>query len=224
MAKVIRLTETDLTRLVKRVIIEMDSDMPRRKKGILGHKDSWYDEMDRPINPDEFDYDEEIEFGPDDYEDYINHTERDFSNNKWSFGMRGHKKQDMGPGKKYWDRYQQDGPIKLRKKRMTESDLRRIAGKVIMESESPSYHLFVERIDEIQEEMKYKNMTDEELDNIRESLEEAKSDVKKSDDNLTEIEKKRLNRRINSLLTKLKGMYNPHSYEPMRVKPRIGMD
>jgi hypothetical protein len=120
MAKVIRLTETDLTRLVKRVIIEMDSDMPRRKKGILGHKDSWYDEMDRPVNPDEFDYDEEIEFGPDDYEDYINHTERDFSKNKWPFGMRGHKKQDMGPGKEYWSRYQQDGPIKLRKKSMTE--------------------------------------------------------------------------------------------------------
>jgi len=121
MRRIVRLTESDLTRLVRRVIKEQE-ELPRRKKGILGHKGNWYDEMDRPVNPDEFEHDEEIEFGPDDYDDYINHTERDFFNNKWSFGMRGHKKQDIGPGKRYWDKYQQDGPITLRKKMSEQMD------------------------------------------------------------------------------------------------------
>jgi hypothetical protein len=117
MAKVIRLTEGDLTRLVRRIIKEqeLDRELPRRKKGILGHKDNWYDEMDRPMNPDEFDYDEEIEFGPDDFEDYISNTETDFPENKWSFNMKGYKG-DREAGKRYYDRYQQDGKLKLRRK------------------------------------------------------------------------------------------------------------
>jgi len=119
MSKIIRLTEADLARIVRRVIKEqeLDKELPRGKKGILGHNDRWYDEMDRPVNPDDFEHDEEIEFGPDDFENYLNHTERDFPTNRWSFGMQGRKASDRTPGKRYWDRYQQDGPIKLRKKR-----------------------------------------------------------------------------------------------------------
>lgn len=118
MKKTIRLTESDLMRLVKRVIKEqeMDRELPAKMKGILGHNDYWYDENDRPVNPDEFDYDEEIEFGPDDFEDYISHTETDFPGNRWSFNVKGYKG-DVGPGKGYWDKYQKHGPIKLRKKR-----------------------------------------------------------------------------------------------------------
>lgn len=117
MKRIVRLTENDLTRIVKRVIKEqeLDRELPRRKKGILGHKDRWYDEMDSTVNPDEFDYDEEIEFGPDDFEDYISHTETDFPDNRWSFGMKGHKG-DRGPGKQYWDSYTRDGNLTLRKK------------------------------------------------------------------------------------------------------------
>jgi hypothetical protein len=114
MRRIVRLTENDLTRLVRRVIKEQE-ELPRRKKGILGHKGNWYDEMDSPVNPDEFEHDEEIEFGPDDYEDYINHTETDFPENRWSFRDTDYKG-DRSPGKSYWDRYQQDGPITLRKK------------------------------------------------------------------------------------------------------------
>ena len=127
MAKIVRLTESDLIRLVKRVIREqeLDRELPRRKKGILGHKGSWYDETDSRVNPDEFDYDEEIEFGPDDFEDYISHTETDFPDNKWSFGMKGYKG-DRGPGQKYWDRYQQDDKITLRKKSMEEGEEERV--------------------------------------------------------------------------------------------------
>ena len=62
MKKVIRLTESDLVRLVKRVVKEQefDRELSRAPKGILGHMDNWYDEGDRPVNPDEFDYDEEL--------------------------------------------------------------------------------------------------------------------------------------------------------------------
>ena len=117
MKKIVRLTESDLIRLVKRVIKEqeLDKELPKRKKAILGHGGDWYDEMDRRVNPDEFEHDEEIEFGPDDFEDYIAHTETDFPENKWAFNVKGFKG-DRGPGKGYWDRYQKWGPITLRKK------------------------------------------------------------------------------------------------------------
>ena len=118
MKRVIRLTESDLVRLVKRVVKEQefDRELSRAPKGILGHMDSWYDEGDRPVNPDEFDYDEEFEFGPDDFEDYISHTDTDFPENRWSFNAKGFKG-DRSPGKGYYDRYQKLGPVKLRKKR-----------------------------------------------------------------------------------------------------------
>lgn len=115
--KIVRLTESDLVRLVRKVIKEqeLDRELSKAPKGIIGHKDRWYDEMDSPVDPDEFDYDEEIEFGPDDFEDYISHSETDFPENKWSFNMKGFKG-DRTPGKGYWDRYQKDGPVRIRKK------------------------------------------------------------------------------------------------------------
>lgn len=120
MKKIVRLTESDLVKLVKRVIKEQefDRELSRSPKGILGHMDKWYDENDSPVNPDDFDYDEEIEFGPDDFEDYISHTETDFPENKWSFNVKNmFRKGDRSTGKGYRDRYQKHGPIKLRKKR-----------------------------------------------------------------------------------------------------------
>lgn len=152
MRKIVRLTESDLIRLVKRVIKEQENKggffydgqsgeeldkmlddfrqkqlkgQPEKRftmkmkpgtKGILGHKDSWFDEFDRPVDPEEFEHDEEVEFGPDDFEEYISQTEKDFPENKWSFrdkDMYG----ERTPGKKYYDRYTKDGPIKLRRKK-----------------------------------------------------------------------------------------------------------
>jgi hypothetical protein len=116
MKKIVRLTESDLVRIVKKVVKEQeDMELPRRKRGILGHKDRWYDEDERPVNPDDFEYDDEIEFGPDDFDDYISNTETDFPQNRWSFGAKGMDGDDT-PGRGYWKRYQNDGPIKLRRK------------------------------------------------------------------------------------------------------------
>ena len=212
MAKIVRLTESDLARLVRKVINEQRY-LKHDKLNRWTSDDDYLRNFDT-LPGEDSDYDEE------EFDDYDTFSQKYPDSKPHSRGWSGQDPKDVF--NMYKDTY---GPLKVKTRRsMTESDLRRIAGKVIMESESPSYHLFVERLDEIQEEMKYKNMTDEELDDIRESLEEEKSDVKNSDDNLTEIEKKRLNKRINSLLTKLKGMYNPHSYEPMRVKPRTSLD
>jgi hypothetical protein len=108
--------------------------------------------------------------------------------------------------------------------RLTESDINRLVRKVIMEEESPSYHLFVEKLDDIEKDMKKKNMTDEDLDDMREELENEKSSTKDSDNGLNAIEIKKLNKRINSLITKLKGKYKYERYEPMRVKSRFDMD
>ena len=117
MKKIIRLTESDLIKLVKRVVKEqeLDKDLPMKKRGILGHNNYWYDEEDRPVNPDEFDYEEEMEFGPDDFEEYISHTEKHHPKNKWSFGDKSWEG-DRAPGKGYYDRYQKGGPLKLRRK------------------------------------------------------------------------------------------------------------
>jgi hypothetical protein len=118
MKKVIRLTESDLTRLVKRVMNEMlDSHVPRKSKGILGQDGhGWFDQLDRPIkNQDEFDYDEEYEFGPDDFEDYLDKTSD--VDNKWSFQTKGWDGSDK-PGRDYFDAYTKHGKkLKLRKKR-----------------------------------------------------------------------------------------------------------
>ena len=118
MKKVIRLTESDLTRIVKRVMNEMlDSHVPRKSKGILGQDAyGWFDQLDRPIkNQDEFDYDEEYEFGPDDFEDYLDKTSD--VDNKWSFQAKGWDGSDK-PGRDYFDAYTKHGKkLKLRKKR-----------------------------------------------------------------------------------------------------------
>lgn len=55
MARIVRLTEGDLTRLVKRVIQES------KKIGSFNDEMGWFDEDDMPVNPDDFgdDYEEE---------------------------------------------------------------------------------------------------------------------------------------------------------------------
>jgi hypothetical protein len=196
MAKIVRLTESDLTRLVRRVI---------KESKYISHKNlgKWMDDRDVPVNADgipgfDTDYDEE-EF--DDYGSFAEkHPERTFH-------------YDWGGGEEIFNKYREKyGPAVVRKKRdmdmgMTESYLGRITRKVIMEEESPSYHLFVEKLDDIEEDMKKKNMTDEDLDDMREELENEKGSTKDSNNGLNGTEIKKLNKRISTLITKLRSKY-----------------
>jgi hypothetical protein len=219
MARIVRLTESDLTRLVKRVIQES------KKIGSFNDEMGWFDEDDMPVNPDDFgdDYEEE-EF--DEFEPmYAKHGKdtRWFPDSPEGMSSYGAKY----TGKEMFDKYRESmgKPFRIRTRRsMTESDLGRITRRVIMEEESAAYHMFVEKLDDIEEDMKKKNMTDEDLDDIREELENEKSSSKDSNNGLSGIEIKKLNKRINSLITKLKGKYKHERFEPMRVKSRIGMD
>ena len=84
--------------------IDMGDDSPRYKYR-LGHLDNWYDEKDNTSDDFE-DYDEEMEFGPDDYEEFISTLKG--VENKWNPSFRKH----------YYDKYTEHGPLKLRKKRI----------------------------------------------------------------------------------------------------------
>ena len=78
MKKIVRLTEADLVRIVKKVIAE-EEGMPKKLRGNYRIRnwgpDTWHDEDDRSVNPLEIeDYEEEVEFGPNDYEKFLDYT------------------------------------------------------------------------------------------------------------------------------------------------------
>jgi hypothetical protein len=112
MKKIVRLTESDLIRIVKRVISEQE-EMPKKLRGNYRIRswmpNSWYDEDDRAVNPlDIEDFEEEIEFGPDDYEKFLDYT-KDIPN-KWDFkSEKGYYDQHYKPGREI--------PLKIRKLR-----------------------------------------------------------------------------------------------------------
>lgn len=125
MKKNIRLTESDLARIVKRVIQEQENDYtlyPSHswhpadiKKGPYRiHQwgnNSWYDETDREVHPDEIeDFEEEVEFGPDDFGKFLEYTK--------SIPNRWDSARSTELGKHYYDiHYKQKNPvpIKIRK-------------------------------------------------------------------------------------------------------------
>lgn len=66
---VVTLTESDLARIVRRVIKENEEEMflgPKIRDGGM----SYYDTSDRPVR-DDIEFSETREFGPDDYESFI---------------------------------------------------------------------------------------------------------------------------------------------------------
>jgi len=68
MKKVIRLTESDLVRLVKRVVKEEESDSkPVAYHDLVG---GWYDTNNEKVD-EPTDYSEEMSFGPEDYKKFI---------------------------------------------------------------------------------------------------------------------------------------------------------
>ncbi len=107
MKKIVRLTESDLTRIIRRIVNEQNENIERLDRYALKQYggDKWYDEDDRTL--DSFDdYDEEYEFGPDDYDRFIEMSSP--ANPKWNpFHSKG-----------YYDaHYKRNTPISLRIKR-----------------------------------------------------------------------------------------------------------
>lgn len=132
MKKIVRLTESDLVRMIKKVIKENEGEtcphcgqnMPIHslssgdiKKGPYRINqwggDNWYDERDRTVHPDEVeDFEEEIEFGPDDFGKFIEYTKS--IPNKWDTALSNEM------GKDYYDQHynrKTPTPIKIRKLR-----------------------------------------------------------------------------------------------------------
>lgn len=112
MKKIVRLTESDLVRIVKKVIAEQE-EMPKKLRGNYRIRnwgpDTWHDEDDRAVDPLEIeDYEEEVEFGPNDYGKFLDYT-KDIPN-KWDFkSEKGYYDQHYKPGREI--------PLKIRKLR-----------------------------------------------------------------------------------------------------------
>lgn len=102
MKKTIRLTESDLIRLVNRVIKEEEDEMdvfasaPHIQKG-------YYDKMDRPVKGD-IEYDESRTFGPNEYDDFMEYINN--CNTRWCLTT-----------KKFYDKYTKGGPLVVAKKK-----------------------------------------------------------------------------------------------------------
>jgi hypothetical protein len=122
--KIVRLTESDLIRLVRKVVKEEQGDeldsmlddfyekqggrpaekpLSKSTKGpFAGHKDTgWYDADDRQ-SAEPTDYSEEREFGPDEYDDFMEFINN--CDNKWCIKT-----------KQFYDMYANRGNIKIRK-------------------------------------------------------------------------------------------------------------
>ena len=100
MRKVIRLTESDLTRIVKRVIREGEA---------FAHHDStgWVDQDDRHVPQDYMDvkgsdFDEQRKFGPGEYKDFMEFINN--CDNNWCLKTKA-----------FYDNYAEKGPIRVRK-------------------------------------------------------------------------------------------------------------
>lgn len=105
MSKIVRLSENDLVRLVKKVIKEQqEPSTPKATKGPFAtHKDvgGWYDAADRNVN-EPTDYSEEREFGPDEYDNFMEYINN--CDTRWCIKT-----------KNMYDLYAQRGSIKVRK-------------------------------------------------------------------------------------------------------------
>lgn len=110
--RVIQLTESELIKLIKRIIKE-EEESPQYKYR-LGQGNEWYDEEDRQVTDTDIsdrDYEEEVRFGLRDYDkfgDYIKDIKH-----KWPFHQKGQG--DMG--KEMWKQYTKNRkvPMKIRK-------------------------------------------------------------------------------------------------------------
>ena len=118
MKKVIRLTENELTRLIKRMVTEMEDEGSLRDadKNWKSYKDSeetfssfddenWYDDEDIKVDFDEVDFDEE------EFDDFDKYSDK--------YPKQSLKKFGKGPhSKSIFDTYRdKKGPMKVRRRR-----------------------------------------------------------------------------------------------------------
>lgn len=116
MKKVIKLTESDLARIIKRVIKEEmkgphrpGENMFASSPKITGNK--FYDTEDRPVDDEQIDFFEKKTFGPDEYDDFMDYINN--CNTKWCLTT-----------KKYYDFYTQTGgPLVVGKGRRKNTEL-----------------------------------------------------------------------------------------------------
>lgn len=101
MKKVIRLTESDLIRLVNKVIKENGDEEMFATHGYQGGK--YYDTMDKPVDSD-IEFSEKREFGPEDYDSFMNYINN--CNTRWCLTT-----------KKMYDKYASKGNITVGKGR-----------------------------------------------------------------------------------------------------------
>jgi hypothetical protein len=102
MRKTIRLTESDLVRLVKRTIREMEDD---RTFTSFGDEDDWYDDEDKNIGDFDFDFDEE------EFDDLDKYSEKYPKQSLKKFGKGDSSRSIFN---QYRDK---KGPLKVRRRR-----------------------------------------------------------------------------------------------------------
>ena len=78
MKKIVKLTEADLTRIVRRVMKENEDEEIFATHDAHGGK--YYDATDRPVNVD-IEFSEKREFGPEDYDDFMEYINN--CNTRW---------------------------------------------------------------------------------------------------------------------------------------------
>lgn len=96
MKKTIRMTEGDLVRLVRRIVSEQTKPYASWKEG------PWMDSNDREYDETPDDYSMEREFGPDEYDDFMEFIND--CNTRWCLKT-----------KQFYDRYAREGNIRVRK-------------------------------------------------------------------------------------------------------------
>ena len=71
MGKIVRLTESDLARIVKRVIKEQEEEIFSTHPSFTSQgKEWWLDKQDRPVDSD-IEFSDVKEFGPEDYDSFM---------------------------------------------------------------------------------------------------------------------------------------------------------
>ncbi len=130
MKKIVRLTENDLTRIVKKVIKEQS--LPKYNQDEIGDDDEYYGYFDdnekihRMIYKGDTNFDDYDEDVFDTWDDYSDSKYSRDKKNKWTFNSKGkrrgfqHREDEPEEGRYWFDKYQEKSggqPFRVRKKK-----------------------------------------------------------------------------------------------------------